>query len=130
MLKNIPDFCFSHWLLRLPLIVIFLQQGLAKLPIDAETADSWGLPLFVWVFVVIGEIGGAIGLAVGGLLYKYFKVLGDMITRFSGVTVCCIITGVIWIAQPESFLDVILYDNLHVMLWVGGMFFALRGNNI
>jgi len=130
MLKNIPDFCFSHWLLRLPLIVIFLQQGLAKLPIDVETADSWGLPLFVWVFVVIGEIGGAIGLAVGGLLYKYFKVLGDMITRFSGVTVCCIITGVIWIAQPESFLDVILYDNLHVMLWVGGTFFALRGNNI
>jgi len=25
-------------------------------------------------------------------------------------------------------MDVILYDNLHVLLWVGGLFFALRGN--
>jgi len=25
-------------------------------------------------------------------------------------------------------MDVILYDNLHVFLWVGGLYFALRGN--
>jgi len=37
-------------------------------------------------------------------------------------------TGVIWMAQPESFTEVLLYDNFHVLLWVGGMFFALRGN--
>ena len=37
-------------------------------------------------------------------------------------------TGVIWVGQPDSFMDVILYDNLHVLLWVGGMYFALRGN--
>ena len=36
-------------------------------------------------------------------------------------------TGVIWVGQPESFMDVILYDNLHVLLWVGGLYFALRG---
>jgi putative oxidoreductase len=29
---------------------------------------------------------------------------------------------------PESFTDVILYDHFHVLLWVGGMYFALRGN--
>ena len=54
--------------------------------------------------------------------------LGDFVTRFSGITMTCIATGVIWIGQPESFTDVILYDNLHVLLWVGGLFFALRGN--
>ena len=37
-------------------------------------------------------------------------------------------TGVIWIGQPTSLMDVILYDNLHVFLWFGGLFFALRGN--
>ena len=36
-------------------------------------------------------------------------------------------TGVIWVVQPDSLLDVLLYDNLHVLLWVGGLFFALRG---
>jgi putative oxidoreductase len=53
---------------------------------------------------------------------------GELLTRFSGFTIGCIMTGVIWIAQPESIWDVLLYDNLHVLLWVGGLFFALRGN--
>ena len=119
----------SHWLLRIPLAIVFLQQGLSKWPIDIESAQSFELPLLVWSFVVFGEIGGGVGLLVGGMFpKKYFAELGDLITRFSGITICSIMTGVIWIGQPESFADVILYDNLHVLLWVGGLFFALRGN--
>lgn len=121
----------SHWLIRIPLIVVFLQQGLAKWPIDAETAASFELTLLVWTFVVLGEIGAGAGLIVGGLLShtkNWLKELGDLITRFSGITMASIMTGVIWISEPDSFWDVILYDNLHVLLWVGGMYFALRGN--
>lgn len=130
-LNKIPEFCMSHWLLRIPLAIVFLQQGLAKWPVDAETAASWELPLIVWAFVVLGEIGAGVGLLVGGLmqnLKNLLKELGDLITRFSGITICSIMTGVIWMSQPDSFMDVILYDNFHVMLWVGGLFFALRGN--
>ena len=129
--NKIPEFCMSHWLLRIPLAIVFLQQGLAKWPIDVETAASWELPLIVWAFVVLGEIGAGVGLLIGGLmqnLKNLLKELGDLITRFSGITICSIMTGVIWLSQPASFMDVILYDNFHVMLWVGGMFFALRGN--
>ena len=84
-----------------------------------------------------GEVLAGIGLLVGGIMNKpYFSILekcyipdiGDMLTRFSGITICCIMTGVIWIGEPASFWDVVLYDNLHVFLWVGGLFFALRGN--
>lgn len=135
MIKNItskiPEFCMSHWLIRIPLIVVFLQQGFAKWPIDAETAASFELTLLVWTFVVLGEIGAGAGLIVGGLLShtkNWLKELGDLITRFSGITMASIMTGVIWISEPDSFWDVILYDNLHVLLWVGGMYFALRGN--
>lgn len=133
VISKIPEFCLSHWLIRLPLIVVFLQQGFDKWPVDPETAMAFGLPVFVWWVVVLGEIGGGIGLAVGGLLASKFwddflRDFGDLITRFSGITIASIMTGVIWIAQPESFMDVILYDHFHVMLWVGGMFFALRGN--
>lgn len=129
--NKIPEFCMSHWLLRLPLAIVFLQQGIAKWPIDADTAASFELPLLVWAFVVLGEIGAGAGLLVGGFLPTFrgiWKELGDLITRFSGITICSIMTGVIWLSQPDSFTDVILYDNFHVMLWVGGMFFALRGN--
>ena len=129
LVSSIPEFCMSHWLLRIPLAIIFLQQGISKWPIDLETAASYELPLVVWAFVVLGEIGAGVGLLVGGLFPKKFLwELGDLVTRFSGITICSIMTGVIWIGQPDSFMDVILYDNFHVLLWVGGLFFALRGN--
>ena len=127
--NKIPEFCMTHWLLRIPLVVVFLQQGLNKWPIDVNDSPV-ELTLLVWTFVVLGELGAGIGLLVGGLAIhqKYFKEMGDLITRFSGITIASIMTGVIWTGEPESFWDVLLYDNLHVLLWVGGMYFALRGN--
>ena len=135
--SRLPEFCLSHWLLRIPLAIVFIQQGLSKLPVTIEGAESFDLPYIVWWFAAYGELGAGIGLLIGGLMTKpYFPILdkcyipdiGDMLTRFSGITVCSIMTGVIWVGQPESLMDVILYDNLHVFLWVGGLFFALRGN--
>ena len=139
---KIPEFCMSHWLLRIPLAIIFIQQGLMKIPVDIEEAASYGLSYLVWWFVAYGELLGGLGLIIGGLLNKtpatmeqifgvnLIEPWGDAITRFSGITLCCIMTGVIWIGEPESFMDVILYDNLHVFLWVGGLIFALRGNRL
>lgn len=127
--NSIPEFCMSHWLIRIPLIIVFLQQGISKLPFSVEDAEAMDLPALVWWFVVYGEIGAGIGLAIGGLvLVKAFKEIQDLITRFAGITICSIMTGVIWMSEPESFTYVILYDNFHVLLWVGGMYFALRGN--
>ena len=117
------------WLLRVPLAIVFLQQGISKLPISAEEASGYELPMLVWTFVVLGEIGAGIGLIAGGLVQKLWTSLADMITRFSGFVIGCIMTGVIWIGQPESLIDVLLYDNLHVFLWVGGLFFAMKGND-
>lgn len=135
MIKNIvnkiPEFCMSHWLIRIPLIVVFLQQGLDKWPIDPETAEAYELTLLVWTFVVLGEIGGGLGLIVGGLLShmkNWLREVGDLITRFSGITIASIMTGVIWTFQPENIFEFIVDDPFHVMLWVGGMYFALRGN--
>ena len=119
----------SHWLIRIPLIIIFLQQGISKLPVTVEGAESFDLPYIVWWFAAWGEVGAGLGLLVGGLFpKKYLWELGDIITRFSGITICSIMTGVIWVGEPSSLMDVILYDNLHVLLWVAGLYFALRGN--
>ena len=128
--EKIPEFCLSHWLFRIPLAIIFIQQGMSKLPVSIEDAESFGLPYLVWWFVTYGELGAGLGLIVGGRLNtdKLWPWIGDMLSRFSGIVICCIMTGVIWVGEPESLLDVILYDNLHVFLWVGGLFFALRGN--
>ena len=129
LVHRIPEFCMTHWLLRIPLIVVFFQQGMNKWPINIEDSPV-ELTLLVWSFVVFGELGAAAGLLVGGMAdyIKRTKEFGDVITRFSGITIASIMTGVIWTGEPESFWDVLWYDNLHVLLWVGGMYFALRGN--
>ncbi len=119
------------WLLRIPLAIIFIQQGMSKIPVTLEDAQSFDLPLVVWFFVAWGELGAGLGLLVGGLVIIWQKLwpwVGDTITRFSGFTIGCIMTGVIWVGEPESFMYVILYDNLHVLLWVGGLYFAMKGN--
>jgi putative oxidoreductase len=130
IIRSLPEFCMSHWLLRIPLAIVFIQQGLSKFPVSVEDAEAFDLPYLVWWIVSYGELGAGVGLLVGGLLasWAWVRDYGDMLTRFCGITICSIMTGVIWVGQPESFWDVILYDNLHVLLWVGGMFFALRGN--
>ena len=117
------------WLLRVPLAIVFLQQGISKLPISAEEASGYELPMLVWTYVVLGEIGAGIGLIVGCLIKKLWYMIADMITRFSGFVIGSIATGVIWIGQPDNLIDVLLYDNLHVFLWAGGLFFALKGND-
>ena len=124
---------FATFLLRIPLSVMFLQQGLSKFPVNEITAEAFGLPFIVWWFVAYGEVGSAIGLIVGGILGIIFtkgivSSLADLLTRFSGITMTCVVTGVIWIMMPSSFMDVILKDYLHVSLYVGGLYFALRGN--
>ena len=131
IIEKIPPFTLSHWLLRIPLAIVFIQQGLSKFPVSVEDAEIYQLPYLVWWFVAYGELGAGFGLVVGGVLLLFKKIwsyLGDVLTRFSGFTIGCITTGVIWVSRPESFIDVILYDNLHVLLWVGGLYFALRGS--
>ena len=124
----------ATFLLRIPLSLMFLQQGLDKFPINQETADAVELPYIVWWFVAFGEVGAGIGLLVGGTLGIVFTKglisnLADLLSRFSGITMTCVMTGVIWLMQPDSLMEVILNDYLHVSLYVGGLYFALRGNS-
>ena len=135
MFNKIPEFWQSHWLWRIPLAVVLIQQGWWKMPVDIAEAESYGLSYLTWWVVTYGEFLAGVGLLIGGILNRMWMYdmpdwIGDMVTRFSGITMCCIMTGVIWIGDPESILDVLFYDNLHVLLWVGGLYFALRGNRV
>jgi len=134
--NTLPDFAWSNILLRIPLAMVFISQGLAKTPFDPAGGAGFNLPPLVWWFVVFGEILAGVGLLIGGLAtlgkirdLPYVAELGDALTRFCGLVMCCVITGVIWVVlKPESLINFILTDYLHFSLWIGGLYFALRGN--
>ena len=128
--NKLPDFNGSNWLIRMPLAIVFIQQGLDKLPIDPSDADSYDLPIIIWLFVIISELLAGFGLLFGGIFRSlgFLRLFGDLLTRFSGTIMVCIITGVIILSDPESFIEILLYDHIHVMLYCGGLFFTLRGN--
>tara|TARA_Y100001970_G_scaffold135169_1_gene166408 strand:- start:1201 stop:1620 length:420 start_codon:yes stop_codon:yes gene_type:complete len=130
--KTLPEFQGSNWLLRIPFAIIFIQQGLSKLPLSVSDAETYNLPMSVWFFVAYGELFAGLGLILGGILrIKYlWPWIGDLVTRFSGVVIAGIMTGVILILEPESVQDVLLNDTFHVILYFGGLFFALRGNRV
>tara|TARA_B100000029_G_C17375867_1_gene887885 strand:+ start:69 stop:494 length:426 start_codon:yes stop_codon:yes gene_type:complete len=130
--KKLPEFEGANWLIRIPLAIVFIQQGFSKLPFDPTTAEAYGLPLLIWLFVIISELLAGFGLLFGGILRSVdlLKWFGDFLTRFCGTIMVVIISGVIIINKPESFIEVLLYDNLHIILYCGGLFFALRGNRV
>ena len=130
VLKKIPDFKGANFLIRVPLAIVFILQGLSKLPLNISDAESYGLPMTVWFFVAWGELFAGIGLLVGGVTIALKDGVGDFLTRFSGIVICGIMTGVILIAEPESIMYVIMYEHFHLMLYCGGLFFALRGNRV
>lgn len=130
ILRKLPDFKGSNWLIRFPLSIIFLQQGFSKIPIDSSMAETYSLPLFLWYLVIISELTAGIGIIFGGILKSLGLVpfLGDFLTRFSGIIIVSIICGVIIVSNPASMIEILFYDHIHVMLFSGGLYFALRGN--
>ena len=115
---QLPDLSLSHILLRIPLSLLFINQGLSKFPFDPVVGQAMGIPALVWWFVCYGEVAAGLGLLAGGLVtipkirdIGFLAVLGDMVTRFSGIVMCCVVTGVIWtVIKPESLITFILTD--------------------
>ena len=66
--QQLPDISLSHILLRIPLAVMFINQGLSKFPFDPAVGQGMGLPALVWWFVCYGEVAAGLGLLVGGLV--------------------------------------------------------------
>ena len=130
--KELPDFSGSNWLIRIPLVIVFLQQGLSKLPIDQASAEIYNLSLTLWFLVAWGEILSGFGLFLGGVLStsRYLSWIGDLVTRCSGLTIVIIMIGVISTTKPDNLIDILLYDQFHSMLFLGGLFFFLRGNRV
>jgi putative oxidoreductase len=123
--RALPRVSFADWLIRLPLAGILLQNGVDKFPLDPGMAEGFGVPYALWVMAALGEVAVAVLLVAGGLLRGS---LGDLVTRVAGAGAAAIVAGVIYVAYWAPPLDLLMFNQFHLILMALGMFFALHGN--
>lgn len=122
---HLPDLRAVHWLFRALIAAIILQQALMKTPLSPADADGADVPYILWVLTAVGEYCAAIALVVGGLIRNAF---GDLVTRAGGFVVAFITASVVFVVYWAPLQDLFLTNQLHLLLIIGGLYFAARGN--
>lgn len=125
MAHFLPSTAHAHWLLRLPLALVLLQYGFDKFPLSADMAAGWGLPLWLWALAGIGEVAFGLLLIASGLMKGQ---IGDVVTRVSALVSAVIIAGVIVVAYWAPPLDLLLFNQFHILLLGCALYLGLQRN--
>ncbi|MEL6586089.1 MAG: hypothetical protein AAFY65_18390 [Pseudomonadota bacterium] len=120
--RRIPTIRSSDWVLRVPLAIIIIEQGLFKLPDFALQAEGYGLPLVLFALATFAEIAGGIAILLGGVIRNNWMT--DLLTRLGGLAIATVVAGVIVMIYFGPFSG----WQFQGMLLAGGLFFLLRGN--
>lgn len=123
--RSLPRPAAADWLLRLPLAGVLLVNGWQKFPLSADVAAGFGVPFPLWVLAALGEIAVAAMLVAGALIRG---AAGDLVTRAAGAGAAAIVAGVIYVAYWAPPLDLLMFNQFHLLLMAVGLYLALSGN--
>lgn len=125
--RALPSPGIAHWLIRVPLALVLLQYGFDKFPLVPAAAAGFGVPLWAWALAGIGEIGVAVLTLAGGLMQG---ARGDLVTRVAGYLAFVIVAAVVVVAYWAPPLDLILFNQFHIMLMASGLYLGFVGNAV
>ncbi len=123
--RVLPQTHHADWLLRIPLALVLFQYGFDKFPSSAEVAAGWGLPLFLWALAGVGEVAVTALLLVSGF---FRNRAGELLTRLAGAGTAVIVAGVIVVAYWAPPLDLLMFNQFHILLLGAGAYLALKRN--
>ncbi|MDA9034838.1 DoxX family protein [Hyphomicrobiales bacterium] len=130
---------FVKLLVQFCLGISFFLHGYGKIPISQGFIDflsSKGVPLSnISAYIVAwAEILSGLGLIIGGILSLRSSTLGNLITRFSALTIVIIMINALFIGHSHWSIFIgergaVLFASEQLFLLVLGLFFLIRGNN-
>lgn len=124
--RTLPDLAGAHWLLRIALSAFIAYQGYIKFPLLAADAEGFGVPYTLWILAALGEIGAGMALIVGGFSRTW---IGDLATRTGGAVLALIVASVLVVVYWAPLIDLFIGNQFQILLLIGGLYFALRGNS-
>lgn len=123
--RALPRAAFAHWFPRLALGWVLFHYGAGKFPLSADDAAGFGVPFALWALAAAGEIAVALMLVAGGLIRGG---PGDLVTRLAGAGAAVIVAGVVYVAYWAPPLDLLMFNQFHLLLFACGLYFALAGD--
>ena len=130
---------FVKLLVQFCLGISFFLHGYGKIPISQGFIDflsSKGVPLSnISAYIVAwAEILSGLGLIIGGILSLRSSTLGNLITRFSALTIVIIMINALFIGHSHWSIFIgergaVLFASEQLFLLVLGLFFLIKGNN-
>ena len=112
--------------LRLGIGIAFIIHGWNKFPLPPQgLIDYFDLSPTLASFVALSELGVGITLIIAGFFKNPY---GNIITRISGLIIIIIMINIFAIAHQDWFITKKLFTSEQIFLFIGGVYFFLKGN--
>ena len=103
-------------------------HGYSKFPLPPQKLiEFFGFSPTLASFVAISEVLSGFLLMISG----FFKnKLGDLLTRFSALTIVIIMIFAFSLAHKDWFINTKLFTSEQIFLFLIGLYFLINGNNL
>ncbi len=113
-------------LLRLAVGIAFIIHGSNKFPLPPEgLIENFDLSPSLASLVAISELSSGIILIVSGFIKNPY---GNILTRLAGFTIAVLMINIFVVAHTDWLVNKQLFINPQIFLFVGGVYFLIKGN--
>ena len=115
-------------LFRFGVAIAFIIHGLNKFPLPPEgLIEYFDLSPMLASFVAISELSAGILLIIGGFIRNPY---GDILTRLASLIIVIMMINIFAIAHQDWFFNTKLFTSEQIFLFLGGIYFLIKGNKI
>tara|TARA_Y100000768_G_scaffold283474_1_gene218103 strand:- start:866 stop:1276 length:411 start_codon:yes stop_codon:yes gene_type:complete len=119
------DALASH-LFRFSIAIAFIIHGLNKFPLPPESLiEYFDLSPALASFVALSELSSGFILIIGGFIKNPY---GNFLTRLAGFIIVIMMINIFAIAHQDWFINTKLFTSAQIFLFVGGVYFLIKGN--
>ena len=106
--------------------IAFIIHGLNKFPLPPEgLIEYFDLSPTLASFVALSELIAGLGLIIGGFIKNEY---GNILTRLASFTIIVLMINIFAIAHQDWFINTKLFTSEQIFLFIGGLYFLIKGN--